>query len=502
MKRRDLLQTGLGAVAAASLPYRRVFGAEIAAMTLSGSETFLTDAEVNEFVGGQRGVVLQPDSIGYDVARKVWNAVWDKRPALIARCTNVDDVINAVNFGRSHNLLTAVRCGGHSASGKSVCEGGLVIDLSYMNTVEIDVAAKTARVDGGALLANLDRKALPLGLATTSGYVSHTGIGGLTLGGGVGRLHRKFGLAIDNVLGVEVVTADGKHLRANEKENSELYWGVRGGGGNFGIVTKFIIRLHSFAPEVHSFRFSYPLERAEDVLNFYFDYSSDAHQDLFVNAGLDVRADGGGGVGISGNFYGADAELDRLLQPIRTLGRPLSERTSKSEYVKVQSVADGGTNAHGYRHYSKAGFITEIKPGFTNTLVERAESLPTRGFGVSFLPLDGAVHRVGPSETPWAHRNALYNLSTDSTWSDPDPDVAEKNVKWNRAYWTDIESFTNGGFYINSLSADDGQQKINANHGPNHDRLVAVKDTYDPTNFFRLNANIVPTIQRREARKG
>ncbi len=492
MHRRELLRSAMAAAAVSALPLKQAWAEDVQAISLDGNSITLNKADIRDFAGEIDGIVLKPDSAGYDIARQVWNRFWDRHPALIARCTSVDDVVTAVNFARSHRLLTAVRCGGHSMSGKSVCDGGLVIDLSYMNQVDIDVDQKVAHVEGGAQLGDMDRKALPLGLATTAGVVSHTGVGGLTLGGGMGRLQRRFGLAIDNVLGVEIVTADGKILTANAKENPDLYWGVRGGGGNFGIVTKFIFRLHSMNPMVINFGVRFPMAVAKDALKLYFDFSSGADEDLFILGGVSMREDGTGGVSIGGNYFGDPSNVDRVLKPLRDFGKATSDRVIPIEYVKIQRIADDGVNAPGKRRYAKGGFLREVNDDLITTLIERMEPMPSRSFSVGLLPMDGAPSRVGASDTVWAHRDASYNIDSTSTWAMDDTDVDEEIISWNRAYWKDVEPFTRG-FYINQL-IDEDQGQVNSNYGNNHARLVKVKNQYDPTNFFRLNANVRPTV--------
>jgi hypothetical protein len=492
MQRRYLLKTAMATATVSTFNIKTAWSEDLSAMTVDGNATTLDKADIRDFADSLHGIVLRPDSAGYDIARQVWNRYWNRRPALIARCTHVDDVIAAVQFGRAHNLLTAVRCGGHSMSGKGVCDGGLVIDLSYMNAVEIDVKNKIATVEGGAQLGDMDRKALALGLATTAGVVSHTGVGGLTLGGGMGRLQRRFGLAIDNVLGVELVAADGRVVTANEKENADLYWGVRGGGGNFGIVTKFKFRLHTMNPMVINFGFSYPLAVAKDALKLYFDFTTGAHEDLFVLGGVSMNEDGAGGVNIGGNYFGAQADVDRVLKPLKDFGKATKERVFPIEYVKIQRVADDGFNAPGNRHYAKGGFLREVNENLITTIVDRLEPIPSRRFSVGLLPMDGAPSRISPDATVWAHRDASYNIDSSSKWAVDNVDVDEQNVGWNRDYWSDIEPFTRG-FYVNQL-IDENQGQVSANYGSNYARLVALKNKYDPTNFFRLNANVKPTV--------
>jgi FAD/FMN-containing dehydrogenase len=492
MHRRDVLRAAASAAALTTLPGTLAWADDAPAINLDGQPITLDRGDIRAFAETLHGIVIRPDGNQYDLARQVWNRIWDKRPALIVRVASVDDVRASVNFAREKNLLTAVRCGGHSMSGKSVCDGGLVIDLGYLNDVDIDVERKIATVGGGALLGDLDRKALPLGLATTAGVVSHTGAGGLILGGGLGRLQRRFGLAIDNIVGVELVTADGRVVQAAADENPDLYWGVRGGGGNFGVVTKLFMRLHDMSPMVANFVFSFPAETAKDALRLYFEYTSGADPDLFVIGSVFMNADGQSGVRFIGNYFGPNARLDRVLAPLRKFGKASSEAVFPIEYVKIQQAADDGFNAPGNRHYSKGGFLRAADDRLIDAIVENLEPLPGRRFSISLLPMDGAPAEIAANATPWTHRDALYNIDSSSAWPVNDAESDARNIAWNRAYWPSIEPFTRG-FYVNGLM-DQTQAQVNANYGPNYARLVAVKNAWDPTNLFRLNANVRPTV--------
>jgi len=492
MHRRDLLRAAAGTAALSTLPAALAWADDAPAVSLDGKAITLDRGDIRAFGESLDGILIRPEGTKYDLARQVWNRIWDKRPALIARVASVDDVVASVNFAREQNLLTAVRCGGHSMSGKGVCDGGLVIDLSYLNDVNIDVDERIATVEGGALLGDLDRKALPFGLGTTAGVVSHTGAGGLILGGGMGRLQRRFGLAIDNVVGVELVTAAGRLVQASADENPDLYWGVRGGGGNFGVVTKFFMRLYEMSPVVNNFMFTFPAESAKDALRLYFDYTIDADPDLFVLCSAFMNKEGKSGVRIVGNYFGPGSNVDRVLAPLRNFGKSSGERVFDIEYVRIQRAADDGFNAPGNRHYAKGGFLRTADDKLIDAIVDNMEPLPGRSFSVGLLPMDGAVAQVAADATPWAHRDALYNIDSSSAWGVNDAESDERNIAWNRAYWPKIEPFTRG-FYVNSLM-DENQGQVNANYGQNYDRLVAVKNKWDPGNLFRLNANVRPTV--------
>jgi FAD/FMN-containing dehydrogenase len=320
--------------------------------------------------------------------------------------------------------------------------------------------------------------------------VSHTGAGGLILGGGLGRLQRRHGLAIDNVLGVELVTADGRVVRASADENPDLYWAVRGGGGNFGIVTQFFLRLHPVPAVVGNFLFTYPEAAARDALRRFFEFSAGADRDLFVIASAFAGEDGTRGVRIVGNWFGAPGRLDSVVAPLRKAGTATAARVFPAEYVKVQQAADAGLNAAGNRHYGKGGFVRQVDDALVDAILGPLEPLPGRNFSVALLPMDGAVADVAADATPWAHRDARFNLDASSSWAAADAAADARNTAANRAYWRSVEPFTRG-FYSNGL-LDENQAQVDATFGPNHARLVAAKRRWDPGNLFRLNANVPP----------
>ncbi|NKB45358.1 MAG: FAD-binding protein [Alphaproteobacteria bacterium] len=492
MKRRDFVTSALGAAAISSVPYTRASANDLSAKTLSGGETVLSNAEIKEFGDSLRGKLLRPTSDGYDRARKVWNGVWnDQRPALVARCSGIKDVLNAVEFARTHDLLVALRGGGHSISGKSICEGGMVIDMSLMDSVHVDPFEKTARVEPGVLLGALDRASQHFGLATTAGVVSHTGAAGLTLGGGIGRLQRKHGLTIDNLLSADVITPDGQFLRASEADNADLFWGLRGGGGNFGIVTSFEYQLHHVGPKVLNVSFMYPISEAKDVLNFYFDFNMNAPDDLYIGAGLAMPPGESGFAMISGCYFGDFAEGERLIEPLRKFGKPLFSNVGPIDYVDLQSRNDRN-NQHGHFYYAKSGFFTDIETAVIDNAVDRFEGTSSRRTLLLISPFGGAVGRVAEDATAFTHRDTQYQIEISSGWEDDS--LSDDNVQWCRRYWDALEPFTSGGFYVNFIVDQQQQQRLNENYRGNYDRLVALKNKYDPTNFLRLNANIEPTV--------
>jgi len=491
MKRRTFVTSALGIAAATSVPYTRVSAADLPAKTRSGGETMLSDAEIKEFAESLRGPVLRPNSDGYDQARKIWNGEWNhKRPALVARCSGIKDVLNAVEFARTQDLLVALRGGGHSISGKSICEGGMVIDMSLMDSVHVDPFAKTARVEPGVLLGALDRASQHFGLATTAGVVSHTGAAGLTLGGGIGRLQRKHGLTIDNLISADVVVPDGRFLRASDEENQDLFWGLRGGGGNFGVVTSFEYQLHQVGPKVLNVSFMYPISDAKDVLNFYFDFNMNTPDDLYIGAGLAIPPGESGFAMISGCYFGDFKEGERLVEPLRKFGKPIFSNIGPIEYVDMQKRNDRN-NEHGHYYYAKSGFFTDIETAVIDNAVDRFAGTSSRRTLLLISPFGGAVGRVGSHETAFAHRDVQYQIEISSGWVNSD--LSDDNVQWCRRYWDVLDPFASGGFYVNFV-IDQGQQQVNENYRGNHNRLVSLKNKYDPTNFLRLNANIEPTV--------
>ncbi|MDG2241866.1 MAG: FAD-binding oxidoreductase [Rhodospirillaceae bacterium] len=491
MKRRDFLSSALGAAALSSIPHKEAFAADLAAVTRTGGETTLTRAEIKEFADSLTFALLRPGSPRYDSARKIWNGIWDsKRPALIAQCADTDDVINAVNFARTHDLLVAVRGGGHSISGMSICDGGLVIDLSPMRTVLLDLPTKTVRVGPGALLGDLDRETQAHGLIVPAGVVSHTGVAGLTLGGGIGSLMRKWGLTIDNLLSVDIVTADGQLRHASNDENLDLFWGVRGGGGNFGVVTSFEYQAHSFGPTSITGGCVYPMDQARDALEFSFEYSLDAPDDVNVVSGMTMTEDGEGAVFVGVTHAGDQRQAERDIQPLLDFGKPSLKAVQPINFVDQQSAADG-RNAHGRRYYIKGRHINDFDPTLLDVLVERWGPAPDRFTTMRFVRFGGAVGRVDSDATAWPHRHANWGIEVGGHWTNPN--LSEEYVQWGRDYWDALEPYTAKDFYVNELM-DEEQDQVSESYGKNYRRLVELKNKYDPTNLFRLNANIEPTI--------
>jgi hypothetical protein len=499
MDRRRFLSFAGTAAFAAGLPHQRLLAAAeqalsqppstVDAVTGSGRRINLTVAEVKELADSLAGQLLLPGMEGYETARRVLNYSIDKHPALIARCTGAADVQYAVAFARSHDLLTAVKCGGHSFSGKSTCDSGLLIDLSMLRGVRVDPAAATARVAGGSLLGQMDHEAMAFNLVTTAGTVSHTGIGGLTLGGGFGRLGRRFGLTLDNVLGVDIVTADGRIQRADAQQNPDLYWAVRGGGGNFGVVTSFQMQLHPMQREVIGGDMLFPLARAREILQFYAEFTADAPDTLYMDCALMTPPGGKPGFLMLHVCYsGPPKQMAAVLAPLRKLGKPMVDGVKPVDYVALQRSWDN-TDPRSNGEYQKSGFIPELSAELINDVVDGYQGHPARATTMFFQHSGGAIGQVAEDATAFAHRNSSHNMFASAGW--PIQDDATPHMNWLRGYWKNLERYTSG-FYTNDI-ADESQQLVDKNYGRNYPRLVQVKNTYDPTNLFRLNANVVPS---------
>ena len=434
------------------------------------------------------GVLVGREDPRYDAARAVWNGMIDRRPALIAYCANRQDVIEAVVFARTTGILTAVRSGGHNIAGASLCDGGLVIDLSRMNRVTVDPLGRTARAEGGALLANLDAATQAHGLATTTGVNSDTGLIGLTLGGGIGRLGRKHGLSCDNMVSAEIVTADGQLLTASDHENADLFWGLRGGGGNFGIVTAITYRLHPLGPTVLAGSLVYDWRQVRDALRLYAEFSAAAPDALCADAALITLPDSNHGFAISACYAGSIEEGERVLQPLRRALPPLADRIGPISYLDLQKAGDASF-PRGHRFYWKAQFLRELTAAAADALIDRFPSVPSPRSFFIFQQVGGAISRVPRSATAYANRDAAYDSFPVSIWSDPAAD--EANIAWAREMYTVLQPFGMGGVYVNNLG-DEGSERVKAAYGENYDRLLALKRRYDRDNLFRLNQNIHP----------
>jgi FAD binding domain/Berberine and berberine like len=500
MDRRRFCQTTIGAAVAASLPTGQSFASylqalttvagDIDAITGDGAERILKQAEVQELSDSLRGRLLLPGNDGYDTARHVLNGSIDKYPALIVQPSGATDIGLAVDYARENSLLTAVKCGGHSTSGKSTCDGGLQIDLSSYRNVEVDRKNKIAHVAGGSLLGDMDHETMTHGLVTTAGTVSHTGVGGLTTGGGFGRVGRRFGLALDNVMAVDIVTADGQIRRASKQENPDLYWGVRGGGGNFGVVTNFDFKLHPMQRTVVGGDILFPLAEARDILRFFAEYYETIPDEHYADIGL-ISSPGGEGdfVMIHLCYSGPEKDASKWVDPIRNAGTAVVDNIKAMDYVAIQQLWDQ-TDPRATASYMKAGFIAGISDDVIDSMLGGFEPHPARATQAFLFCCGGAIGRVPADATAFAHRYANHDLFAAASWlSDASQDA---HIAYIRQYWTALEQFTKG-FYVNDYY-EASQETVNKNYQGNYERLVAVKNKYDPTNLFRLNANVVPTV--------
>lgn len=460
--------------------------AGVDAVGLGGQQLTLAASDVTDFASRLRGPLLLSADPDYDSARKTWNGSFDRRPALIARCTGAADVVLAVNFARSHQLLTAVRGGGHSISGQSSCDGGLVIDLSPMKGIRVDPVARTVQAQPGVLLGEIDRETQAFGLATTFGTASTTGIAGLTLGGGLGRLARKFGLTCDNLLSVDIVTADGKLLRASERENTDLFWAVRGGGGNFGVVTAFEYRLHPLGPQVLAGVVMFPIAQAKRALSAAAEFSEGAPDEMYLNP-LFASSPDGRVAGFEFCYCGELKEGERLIAPLRKAGTPVFEEVLALPYLELQRSIDPMMRA-GRSYYFKSGFMPPVVNKTIDDLVPALAGAPDWLTGVPLIHMGGAISRVKPEATAFWNRGARHDLAIWASWEGREEN--EKHISAVRTFWRSVEHLTKG-YYINTDVPDD-ERRLRETYGGNYDRLVQIKTKYDPMNLFRLNANIRP----------
>jgi FAD/FMN-containing dehydrogenase len=455
------------------------------------------DASIRELREQLRGRVFLPGEEGYDDARKVFNAMIDRRPALIVRCAGVADVIAAVNFARAASMLVSVRGGGHNVAGHAVCDGGVVIDLSAMRGVRVDPRSRTARAEGGSTWGDFDHATQAFGLATTGGIVPSTGIAGLTLGGGIGYLNRKYGLACDNLLSADVVTADGQLLTASAIENEDLFWGLRGGGGNLGVVTSLEYKVHPVGPVLGG-ELVYPLDQAKEALRFYRDWTSKAPDEVRADPTL-VSGPDGPGLAIIVCYCGAVDEGEKVLQPLRRFGSPMVDTIAPAPYGTVQNLLTQVFQP-GLRHYWKSSFVREFSDEAIEAIVDSfASAVPPPFAAVAIEHLGGAISRVGEGDTAFSQRHATHSLLVLRVWQDP-AESAE-NMAWGRACYDAAEPFLENGVYVNYLG-DEGEARVRAAYGANYERLVEVKTRYDPANLFRLNQNVRPVQESRLAAHG
>jgi FAD/FMN-containing dehydrogenase len=459
--------------------------------------TLLQAERIDELVSHFRGEVLRPRDPGYEEARQVWNAMIDRRPSLIARCESSEDVAAAVRFGRRNDLLVSVRGGGHNIAGLAVCEDGLMIDLSPMREVHIDPRTRRARVAAGATLAEFDAAAQAHGLATPLGINSTTGVAGLTLGGGFGWLSRKYGMTIDNLRSADVVLADGSQVRASEDENADLFWGLRGGGGNFGIVTSFEFQLHPVGPEVLSGLIVFPFEQAHSVLAEFARFTRSMPDELNVwmitrrappLPFLSPDVHGKEIVALAVFYAGEPAQGERLIEPLRGFGTPHGEHIGVQPFVAWQQAFDP-LLTRGARNYWKSHNLVQLGEATNDTIIEYAGRLPSPHCEIFVGTMGGATARVAPEAMAYSSRDAQYVMNVHTRWESPGED--ERCIAWAREFFRKTQPFASSGAYVNFLTQDESE-RIPFAYGPAYQRLVELKKRYDPTNFFRLNQNIRP----------
>ncbi|MGE3272930.1 MAG: FAD-binding oxidoreductase [Chloroflexota bacterium] len=435
------------------------------------------------------GPLLQAGDDGYEDARHTFNAMIDRRPALIARCMAPGDVVKAVRFAREHDLLVSVRGGGHNVAGNAVCEGGLMIDLTLMKGIMVDPSARTVRAQAGLTWREFDRECQAFGLATTGGAVSSTGIAGLTLGGGFGWLGRGYGMACDNLLSADVVLADGSLVKASATEHPDLFWGLKGGGGNFGIVTSFEYRLYPVGPVLGGM-LVYPFERAKEILQIFRDFNASAPDEMTAFAAMMTSPEGAKIIAIIVCYNGPIEQGEALLKPLRENTSPVADLIAPMPYEQQQTLLDDGF-PFGLQNYWKSEFLKSLPDEAIDVLLQGVSAVPSPLSAVVLEQFGGAYRRVGPEETAFSHRDWDYNMLIVSRWTD----VAEsqQHIQWARDIWQSVQPFASGGVYVNYLEpGQEGTDRIRAAYGPNYARLAALKKTYDPTNFFRLNQNIRP----------
>jgi FAD/FMN-containing dehydrogenase len=459
-------------------------------------EILMRSENIAKLQQGFRGEVIKPGDSAYDAARAVYNGMIDKRPAVIARCADIADIMSAVRFGRENDLLTSIRGGGHNAGGLGVCDDGLAIDLSRMKNVYVDPRAKTVRVAPGCVWGDVDHAAHAFGMATPSGFISTTGVAGLTLGGGVGYLSRRYGLTIDSLLSADMVLADGKFVTASADENPDLFWAIRGGGGNFGVVTSFLFRTHP-VDTVYAGPTFWSLDQTEEVMKAYREFILKAPEFVYgFFAFLTIppapmfpaQLHNQKVCGVMWCCTGAPDEAEKATRPLRSIGKPVLDHVGPVPFPMVQSLFDP-LYPPGLQWYWRADFFKEISDASIARHAEYGAKLPTMHSTMHLYPIDGAVHRVGAEETAFSYRDA--NWAGVTVGVDPDPANRDKITKWTRDYFEAVHPYSAGGAYVNFMM-EEGQERIKASFRENYNRLATIKKKYDPENFFRVNQNITP----------
>lgn len=458
-------------------------------LTFGGGVATVSTADIATFRNQLGGKLLLAGDHGYDAARRVWNGNVDRRPSVIVQCKGSSDVQQAVKFASMRGLLTSVRGGGHSAPGYGTNDGGLVIDLSLMKAISVDPVKRTARAEGGVLWRDLDNATQAHGLATTGGTVSNTGIGGLTLGGGMGWLMGKHGLTIDNLVSVEVVTADGQLRRASASENEDLFWALRGGGGNFGVVTAFEYILHPVS-QVLGGMVIYPLDQAAEVLRFYRDFCPTLPDEAEANAALLTTPDGMPVAALLLGYNGSIEDGEKVLAPARRFGKPIADMVAPMPYSARQTMLDAPNAEHGLHRYWRSAFTEQISDRLIDELVAAAGKFSSPLSALIFFYMHGVSTRIPVSKTAFSARRPQWDFDAIGQWVDGSQ--SSTHIGWLRSIWSRVEPHLQGSVYINHVAADDLPEKVRASFGENYQRLRELKAKFDPTNFFRMNANVLP----------
>ena len=466
-------------------------------MLQQAQPTTVSQATVGAFAAGLHGQLITPADSNYDEARTIYNAMIDKRPALIARCQDAADVIAAVNFARENHLDVAIRGGGHNGAGLALVDDGLVIDLSPMKGIHVDPEARTVQVEAGCTWADVDNATHAFGLAVPSGIISTTGVGGLTLGGGLGYLSRKYGLTIDNLLAVDMVLADGRLVHASQDENPDLFWAVRGGGGNFGVVTSFLFQGQPVRM-VYGGPIIWPVDQAEEVLRWYLDFIADAPEDISAWFGfhkvptgspLPQQLHGASGCAVCFCYTGPLDKAEEVFAPIRAVGKPVFDHAGPLPFPALQSAFDNIYYPPGLQWYWKADFVNSVPDEAINLHMRYGANLPSELCTMHLYPINGAVHRVGKADTAFSYRDVTF--ASVIVGVDADPANAERVSRWAKEYWSALHPYSAGGAYVNMMM-EEGHDRVEAAYRDNYPRLVAIKNRYDPDNLFHVNQNIKP----------
>jgi FAD/FMN-containing dehydrogenase len=460
----------------------------------------LRESSIQDFKVTLRGSLIEPKDPGYENARKVYNAMISKRPRLIARCADVADVIRSVNFARENNMLVSIRSGGHNAGGLGICDDGLVIDLSLMKYTRVDPKAKTVEAGAGCTWGDIDHATHVFGMATPSGIISTTGVGGLTLGGGIGHLTRRCGLSIDNLLSVDMVLADGSFVTANKDQNQDLFWAVRGGGGNFGVVTSFTYRLHPI-DMVYAGPMLYDISETADVMKWYSKLIKNAPDELNGFFAFIIVPPGPPFpehlylkkmCGVVWAYSGPLEKAEEVFKPIRAFKPPAIDLVGPLPQPALQGMFDA-LYPTGMQWYWRSDFVNELSDAAIAKHIQFGNEMPTLQSSMHLYPINGAAGRVGKKDTPWNYRDATWAMVIIGV--DPDAANKEKISAWSKQYWDAVHPYSAGGAYLNFLM-DEGEDRVKAGYGDNYERLVTLKNKYDPNNFFRVNQNIKSTPKK------